>query len=176
MSDRYPNFPAGTKSVTEIIKAADLMPDYSPSDAEWYMNRGSMIHLATELHDRGTLDESTVDHQIYGYLESWKKLNLKYLQDEIEIKLYDPIYQYCGTLDRFNGDIKSGVPAKWHKLQLGAYYGLLKANNFVTPNCMYAWYLQEDGSIPKIVKYSIQELRDALKIFQCALAVVRWKS
>jgi len=174
MSDRYPNFPSGTMSVTEVIKAAGFMPSYEPKDSQWYMDRGSAIHLAAELHDKGTLAEETVDTLIYGYLESWKKLGKVYQPEHIEIVIFDPVYLYCGTLDRPDLDIKSGVPAKWHKIQAGAYWGLKKLVGLGSEP-LAAVYLQEDGSMPKVVQYTMKDMRDALEIFKCALVTVRTK-
>ena len=156
--------------VTSVIKAAGFMPEYKPQDAEWYMSRGSMIHLAAELYDRRTLDEETLDPSIKGYLESWKKISDQ-AWVHIEMQLADQIYQYAGTIDRIPLlDIKSGSPAPWHKIQLGAYYGLCKCNVVPVKSGM-AVYLQEDGSMPKIITYTLKELQDALKIFQCALVL-----
>lgn len=160
--------------VTTVIRQAGLMPEYSPKDAEWYMQRGSMIHLATELYDNGLLDESSVDSRIMGYLESWEK----YPDHEwigIEARLCDPVYMYAGTLDRIPLlDIKSGSPVAWHKIQLGAYFGLCKANGIRVEKGT-AVYLQEDGSHPKVITYSLPELIDGLKTFHAALLIVRSK-
>jgi hypothetical protein len=159
-------------SVTETIKEIGFMLDYQPQDLEWYLTRGSHIHKATELYDLGTLDEESVDPLISGYLESYKLLCKKYSPEEIEISAYDPIYGYCGTLDRPDIDLKSGAPAKWHKIQAGAYWGLKKLAG-LGAEPMSAVYLQPDGSMPKIVTYTMKDMRDSLEIFKCALAVIR---
>lgn len=160
--------------VTETIRLSGLMPSYEPQDLEWYLQRGQAIHKATELYDKGTLKESTVDERIVGYLESYKKLGLKYKPDEIEIKLADPIYLVGGTLDRIDCDLKSGVPLPWHMVQAGIYWQLKKINGL--DKClMKTWYLQEDGSYPKIKTYTMQELLQGIKIFYAALVVVRAK-
>lgn len=163
--------------VTTILHAAGFMPSSEFIDP-WYMERGSMIHRATELHDRGTLDESTVDERIKGYLESWKKLDRAYSAEQIEVRLCDTLYLYAGTIDRLPlCDIKSGGPEPWHTLQLGAYYGLCKASMlnrelFISP---HAIYLQEDGSLPKVKRYTLPEISAALNTFLCALNVYQWR-
>jgi len=156
------------------------MPEYKSSDAQWYMDRGSMIHLATELYDEGTLDESTVDPQIVGYLESYKQLPAVAVPVDtftgIEVQLVDTIYGYAGTIDRIYEpcvvDIKSGQPSAWHVIQLGAYYGLCRANK-IEVRMGKAIYLHEDGSLPNVKSYTLKELQDGLKIFLSALVVVR---
>ena len=114
--------------VTSIIREAGLMPSYSPQDLSWYLQRGTYIHRATELYDKGDLDEATLDPEIKGYVESYKKLGLKYTPDEIELRLADKIYQVAGTLDRPDYDIKSGSYAAWHVVQAGIYWHLKKVN------------------------------------------------
>jgi hypothetical protein len=162
--------------VTSIIRDSGLMPSYMPDDLEWYLERGSAIHLATELYDKGTLDESTLDPRIAGYLESWKQSKHYYPNERIEVQLADPVYWYAGTVDRLPLlDIKSGSPATWHRIQLSAYWGLCKANKidadlYSNPKAVY---LQEDGSIAKVVSYTIKDMIEGLKIFQCALVIVR---
>jgi len=159
--------------VTSVIREAGLMPSYKPKDLEWYLAKGTAIHKATELFDKGTLDESTVDPRIIGYLESWQKLSAREFTG-IEVQLADAIYGYAGTIDRLPLlDIKSGAPEKWHKIQLGAYYGLCKANDMIFRPSAMAVYLQEDGAFPKVITYTIKEIQDALKIFLSALVVVR---
>lgn len=160
--------------VTTVLRQAGFFPEYQPTDSEWFMDRGSIIHKVTELNDKGTLDESTVDPLIAGYLESWRKLGLKYTPGQIEIKLCDPVYLYAGTLDRHDCDIKSGAPAKWHRYQLGAYWGLKKLAG-LGADPMSAVYLQEDGSMPKVVTYAVKDMMDALEVFKCALVVIRAK-
>lgn len=161
-------------SVTKTISEIGFMPSYQPADLDFYLARGSAIHKATELYDLGTLDEESIDPRISGYLESWKKLNKHYLPGQIEIRLCDEIYLYAGTLDRPDIDLKSGVPAKWHRIQAGAYWGLKKLAG-LGAEPMSAVYLQEDGSMPKVVPYTMKDMRDALEIFKCALVVVRTK-
>lgn len=160
--------------VTTVIRDAGLMPSFSVQGVDWYLRRGSYIHLATELFDKGDLDETTLDPQISGYLESYKKLGLKYKPEEIEIKLCDPIYQIAGTLDRPDCDLKSGVSAPWHLLQASIYWHLKKINN-IDDKPLKTFYLQEDGSMPKVQIYTIKDMIQGTKVFLSALCVVRWK-
>jgi hypothetical protein len=151
-----------------------LMPSFSPQGLDWYLQRGTFIHLATELYDRDDLDESSIDPQIAGYLESYKKMNLSYRPEEIEIRLCDKIYQIAGTLDRLDCDLKSGVQAKWHMIQASIYWHLKKING-LGEKPLRTIYLQEDGSIPKIQAYTIKDMLMGTKVFLSALFVMRWK-
>lgn len=173
MSDRYLQYPAGTLSVTEIIKEAGLIYESDP----WYMGRGQAVHAATEYHDRGTLDESTVAEEIRGYLEAWKKYRADtgYTPRLIEQELYHPVYKYCGRIDREGRDIKSGSFVKWHLLQ-GAAYNELEVENGISV-AKREWqtvYLQGDGTYT-VRNYGTIELFQAKKDFLTLLAAIRIK-
>jgi hypothetical protein len=162
--------------LTSTIQEAGLISNYA---SEWYMTRGTYIHLATQLWDEGILDESTVDPQIKGYLESWKRFrkDQDYTPIEIELQLYDPIYLYAGTIDRLPlCDLKSGVEEKWHKWQLAGYWNLCKVNGF-QDRCRnpFIVYLDENGDPPKLRNYTQSQMREALKDFLCILQFSRLK-
>lgn len=154
--------------VTSIIKSAGLM-GYMPDDP-WYMERGSAVHSSTELYDKGTLDDSSVDPRISGYLLAWKRYrdDSQFVPEFIEKIFYHPVYCYCGTPDRNGLDIKTGSPAPWHILQGAAYKNLSDSPVWKTI------YLQEDSGY-KVVTYNYFELREAFKIFTSALAIHNWK-
>jgi hypothetical protein len=165
--------------LTSTIKEAGLIRS-NGDQAQWYMQRGKYIHLATELHDRGELDESTLDPQIVPYLESWKRFrgDQGYEPSHTELKLYDPIYLYAGTIDRLPlCDLKSGAEDRWHKWQLAGYWNLCKVNGF-GDQCSNPFnvYLDEDGGPPKIRNYTQAQMREALKDFLCILQFVRLKN
>ena len=164
--------------VTSILRAEGFMSSYIPADLDWFLTRGTMIHKATELYDKGILDESTVDERIRGYLESWKLFaegRPFYDGSAIEIRLCDSLYQLAGTLDRWDLDIKSGQPERWHIYQIAAYAHLARVNGLsITP--YQTVYLQEDGTMPQVVKYNRRNLMQAGETFLCALNVHRAKS
>jgi len=56
-----------------IPGATDILKDAGFSFPQGNMEMGKGIHLATELDDRGELDESTVSDDIYSYLIGWRK-------------------------------------------------------------------------------------------------------
>ncbi len=138
-------------SVTQILKSLGLI------DATWYTDeardRGSMIHLATALDDRGELDESSVDERIAGYLAAWRlfKAESGASFTDIEIQLYSD-YGYAGTPDRIGTlrgrsvfDIKNGEPEPWHALQTAAYaFGCSAGSAAVMSR--YCIYLRDNGT------------------------------
>lgn len=176
MSSRYPKYPEGTLSVTEVIKAAGLMPETDFIDP-WNLGAGSARHLATALYDKGTLDESTVAPEIAGSLESWKKFRHTYTPTHIEWPLYDPVYQFCGTIDRLPLlDIKGPGKSAWQVLQLGGYWHLCRCNDLADScNVPRTVHLNPDGNMPKVHTYSLADMREAEKVLLAALAVLRWK-
>lgn len=123
--------------VTQILNACGLRqwPEcVSRENREYYLDRGSKIHLVTELYDRGQLDESTVDERIKGFLEAWKsfrkQIGGKLLAIEKEVKHRTLGYQ--GRLDRILGpcavnkrtavmDIKTNDADVFTRLQLSGY-------------------------------------------------------
>lgn len=179
MSDRYPTFPPETLSVTEVIKLAGCLPEFTVADIQWHMDKGSAAHHATALHDLGTLDESTVDPAIVGYLTAWKKFreDAKYTPVFIERPLLHSLYGYCGTLDRDGLDIKTGSPAPWHILQASSYRELMRDNG-LSENISDGFtnvYLSEDGTY-KVKIYSAKELRQGRTDFLTLLAAIRIKA
>lgn len=170
-------------SVTNILRAEGFMSNYVPADLDWYMERGTKIHKATEMYDKDMLLESSLIpkpgfYDIRPFFESWKKYQIErsktYAPCEIEIQLFDPVYQYAGTLDRIDLDIKTGQSERWHIFQVAAYNKLAKLNGRLEgPDRTVC--LQEDGSYPKVKIYTPAELRRAYETFLCALNVYRSK-
>jgi len=118
-------------SVTEIVMT--VYGNSYPTD-EFYLRKGSMLHLAISLYLQDNLDETTVDKRIAGQLDGAKmaisQLNLK--PSLIEKHLYHPIFQYGGTPDLLTQD---GILIDWKTspsrlttpAQLGGYLLLLTA-------------------------------------------------
>lgn len=117
-------------SVTEIIS------EVWPIDKRWYResstNLGTEVHEATALIDKGlmTLEDFEGDVRVLSHV--WETF-LQRLDCELLIIEQPAIarkYGFGFTTDRVvklkEGDvaildIKTGAPAKWHELQLGAY-------------------------------------------------------
>ena len=99
MSDRYPQFPVGTVSVTEVIKASGLM-GYMPED-QYYLDRGSYTHEAIALYLKDNLNEGLLSEGLKPFVDSaitWIQL-AGYKAEFIELSLYDPVMKLCGTVD-----------------------------------------------------------------------------
>ena len=63
-------------SVTQVLEASGIS-DFSgvdPAVLQYAQERGTAVHVATHLDDENDLDESTLDPEIGGYLEGWRKL------------------------------------------------------------------------------------------------------
>ncbi len=162
--------------LTSTIKEAGLIRN---SD-EWYMTKGTAIHLATELWDRDTLDETTVDPQIQGYLESWKRFrkDQNYTPTHIEYQIYHPELMVGTKIDRLPGplDLKSGSPEPWHILQIAFQAATLRIGHKLdlssSPKDVY---LDPDGGPPKVKVYTQSELREAFKVYASMLHFIRWR-
>jgi hypothetical protein len=110
-------------SVSKIANP-DVEAWYTEEDAQ----RGTFVHLACELYDRGTLCEATLDPQLKPYLNAWKTYR-KFNPEGfalIEEQLYSADHGFAGTVDRCYFDcvldIKTGTTfPKWLDVQLGGY-------------------------------------------------------
>lgn len=87
-------------STTQILKAVGLYPDYSFVDP-YYLTRGTYIHRAIELYEKGTLDEETLDPEIAPYLEQWKRVRPHFKIEIVgtEVKKVHPQLLYAGIID-----------------------------------------------------------------------------
>jgi len=164
--------------LTSTIQEAGLMGNFG---GEWYLERGTAIHLATELWDKGTLDESTIDVRINGSLESWKRFrgDQGYAPIHIEYKTYHPELLVGCKIDRLPGpiDLKSGSPEPWHILQIAFQWACLRIHrmdNFEWRNPLDV-YLDPDGGPPKLRAYTQIEMREAFKVYCSMLHFLRWK-
>ena len=99
-------------SVTEILKAVGLAPDFTmvrPEILAWASARGTALHRAIELQTKGTLDTDSLHPEIAGALTGY----MKFVQDsgheavasEIEL-IDDKQWGICGHPDRV-GTIRS---------------------------------------------------------------------
>lgn len=142
---------------TKILTDAGLI-DFSFMSAEklqWYLDKGNAVHLATELWDRDELDEDTVDPEIVGRLEAWKRFRLEipFEIQGIEIPLYHPLYRYGVKPDRWgiiNGkltlvEIKPANQEPWHILQRAANRASLVATGTPIVHDLNV-YLSDDGT------------------------------
>ena len=109
-------------SVTQILKAVGLFPDFwgNDEDLAWYMRRGSMVHKGVEHILEWMIDSeesvthekavSTINHyieaqdeEIQGYLRSFREFifdkTMEVYPIATERKVYTQKYDFCGTID-----------------------------------------------------------------------------
>lgn len=129
--------------VSSILKAGNLTNiGFIPRDVLERSSRfGTAVHKACELHDMGTLDDTSLDKNLCPYLDAWQQflVDASCLIEHVETKVFSKKWFYMGTLDRIvviNGkryvlDIKTGLIYPSMCAQLAGYLnafneGLLK--------------------------------------------------
>jgi len=163
------------QSVTQILKSAGLIDDQWFTEAA--RRRGQYVHEAAQYLDEEDLNWENVDPILQPYLRAYEKFKAEtgFIPILIEKRLYNPTYQYAGTLDRTGVfktrqevliDIKSGSVAPWAALQLAGYNECLPKK---LPR--FALQLNNDGT------YKLYSFKDPMdhQIFLSVLAVVRWR-
>jgi hypothetical protein len=165
-------------SPTRILREVGIIQG-NRSAAEAAMERGKDVHRLCEHADRGTLDWDLVEPDHGPYLKAWIKatVDLGVTWEAIEQPVYQATYGYAGTPDRVGVthlgravyDIKTGVPQRWHALQLAAYQLALPFAD--GPYRRFGVYLSADG------KYRIKEYADRSDdaVFLAALSLYHWK-
>lgn len=92
-------------------------------------DRGEAVHYATELHDRGELDEASVPDVIVPYLRAYKDFRREtgFTPTDIELRVWHPAFRYAGTLDRVGwfGHLKGIKPTWACVLDLKATYTVM---------------------------------------------------
>ena len=163
------------KSVTQTLTLAGIIQPYTGDP--WYGDRGTAVHHATWLDDQGILDEASVDPQIAGFVEAWRKYRRESGFTPVggETPLHHPLHRYSGTPDRWDAsllaDIKTGKEAPWHILQRAAYRELLKqAGVKIRRDCCV--YLSADG---RYTTSKASSTSQDLSVFLSALTLNRWK-
>lgn len=149
---------------------------------EFGLRRGTLVHAATALDDRGDLDERSVDPvHVAPYLASWRlfraQTGLKVL--EIERAVHYEAMQYQGTFDRLvelDGakiliDLKTGVPARWHGLQTAAYALAYTAEVGGTTPMRAGVYLNGDG---KVAKMQLFKKRSDYEVWKAVVTVANF--
>lgn len=169
--------------VTDVLESVGIS-DFSfvnKADLEYAKQRGTAVHSACEMHDNGTLEPESVDPVVSPYLEGWMKFKNDYDVEilENELRVYDPIYCYAGTLDKiakirvdFFGqkrvliDIKSGGETRASPPQTAAY---LRASQYPI-NEMERWciYLDEKGGYKRVIH---KDYESNISVFLGALQV-----
>lgn len=171
--------------VSQILQRAGIV-DLSAIPADRLLASqefGTAVHIACELHDRGTLDEVILDPLLKPYLDGWKLFRQEsgFEPEGIEEKLYSKIYRFAGTIDRRGKcriddnlmivDIKSGVVTPSIAIQMAAYEVLIKEHTGSKKTKRLAVFLNNTGT------YKVQIYKDKgdVNIFLSALCIYNFK-
>lgn len=158
-------------SITQVLQDVGII-DYSflaPDQREAALANGRLIHLQTELDDKGLLDESLAD---MGYIDGWRAFRAAHGFTPIyrERMLYHPQYRYAGQPDAEDAEavveIKTGKPQSWVKYQLAAQAAMTKAVQRV---CVE---LPGNGTF-RAYEFRVAQYRQDLDVFLSALTVYR---
>src|SRR4030042_6845933 len=124
-------------SVTGVLPNAGLL-DYS-GFSDYYRDRGTYVHAATEMIDKGTLDWDSLDGTLRPYCEAYQKFidDVKPAIILSEKPLYHAGYGFAGKPDRairINErtsviDFSTGNPPPAKKIQVAAYQELIHASD-----------------------------------------------
>jgi hypothetical protein len=173
-------------SVTQVLKGVGII-DFSnvpPALLEAACQFGTAAHKATELSDKGKLDEENLDINLRPYLDGWILFRQEYgfLSDMIERPIYSKIYRFAGTPDRLGHwriddsmiilDIKTGfMLSSADAIQTAAYAIMAKEGGIKGTIKRVSLLLTKDG------KYKIKEHKDKndANVFISALSVYNWR-
>lgn len=153
--------------VTHVLKSCGLIYNGKRATQD-ALERGKVVHFCCRLLAEKRLNWKTVDPRLLGYVQSYERLldHTEWLARACELTEYDDTLMFAGTFDvdfelDLLADLKTGVPARWHKAQCGAYWHLRGERGKAA-----TIYLQEDGSIAKL---KFHDARQAWRDFQIFL-------
>jgi hypothetical protein len=172
--------------VARTTEVCSFLAPRSWDAGEYYKHKGTLIHRITEWDDTGELDESTVDPNLQGYLEAYRKFKKETSWRRLgaEIQFFHPVYKYCGRADRIGWflrdrgkwnwviDIKSGQPHKADLLQSPAYLFGLQAGQatIISIRKCGDLYLKSNGS------YRFEEVKNVTAKFMTFLGgLKKWR-
>lgn len=161
-------------SVTRALKVVGYINDAYYT--QFGRTRGTYVHQMLEWFDRGELDETTLDPQLWPYLDAYRTFLAETgaTWDGIEVRLGDPARLIAGTLDRIGPfgllDLKSGAFEPWHCIQTAMYALLAQTNGLIlSARRVKRWglYLTSDG------RFDLRRHGDAdeLKVAEAVMTV-----
>jgi hypothetical protein len=171
-------------SVTTVLKSVGLV-EYShiPQDVlQAAAHRGTAVHYALELFDRGELEYESLDPSIEFYVKAYGRFCAEsgFVPGHIEHRVFHPLHRYAGMLDRtgvLDGaltvlDFKTGLVLPGHAVQLAAY-----ANCLVMPRRFRRIALQlcGDGTY-RVHEYPLGTMSRDIDLFLAALACHNFKT
>jgi hypothetical protein len=179
--------PGVTKVLAPLYSWGHIKPEVLQAKQEL----GKAVHFAVHLDKRGCLDESSVDPQIAGYLDAYRKFRHEKKPRSLlnEQQFAHPVRGYAGTLD----DVSLFDDALWFidwkatvalypqtGVQLAAYRELVRVSEWLAgmpelrrlPQCRCALQLKPNG------KYQLESFQDPgdLATFIGLLAIYHWRN
>ena len=157
-------------SVTQILREAGYTDtDFIPSE---FADRGTFIHAITELADMQIIDYSIIPGEWVSFVHAYeefladKRPSIVETEELVLRELNGRVY--AGRRDRlldisgvyYGADYKTGNYAKWHPLQLVAYFG--------TTMQLADLYLKKNGDY-KFRVLGDEEKKESIEIFEAAL-------
>lgn len=177
----------GGRLIPNVTRVLDPLADFGGASPEVLLlarERGRRVHEACEADDLGTIDEATVDLETAMYLEGYRKFKREnaHAWSGIEERVYHPVFEYAGTLDRIGTlhgrpamlDIKSGSRQRTTALQTAAYLKAKGTERHIqaASTRRFALYLHDDGT------YTLEPIETNLesdfRMFLSALNVHNW--
>jgi hypothetical protein len=168
------------RRLISVTQALSILDDRWKVDP-FYLERGRLIHLATEYYDRDELDFDSLDERIGGYVNAYInfKIETGFIPHLIEHKLYHPRYFYAGRMDRIGSlnsnedllDLKSGEKADVDELQGSGYWELCRVNGIPIKK-VFDLYLHEDGTYKL---EPIERPKLLLPVFLSCLTITQWR-
>ena len=148
---------------------------------EYYLRKGRIVHLILEWEDSGELDESTVDPNLKGYLQGYRKFKIDtgWVPLYRETKFYSLKYGFCGRADAVGSflkkrwiwclDFKTGQPHESDLYQAPAYlFGL--NGHLIKPQRCGDLYLQANGT------YRLVEVKNPTdKFLKFLTGIKKWR-
>ena len=152
-------------SVTQVIREMGLLGDFVPE--QFYLDRGTAVHLACEYLDRNCLDWDSVDELIKPRVEAYQKFkeDYKFIPTMIEEPVHSHALNVACTPDRVGClgvlssviELKNGGRQKWHRLQLSIQEICIIEETYPGPMTRYSLELKADGTY-KLHRYKEDEL------------------
>lgn len=173
--------------VTSVINMIASWEGIAPEVLKKASERGTAVHLATELEDENDLDWDTLDPVLVPYVQAWQKFKSEagVVITSSEQIVYSARHRYAGKYDRtcyLTGlhdehcliDIKTtAVLAPYNGIQTAAYEAAIDYRRTGLPRVKrrYAVQLKPDG------KYQLEEYSDSYDkaVFLNLLGVHNWR-
>ena len=148
------------------------------------MDFGSDVHLATDLLDRGILDEESLTDRVAGCMAGYKRFHREHRVEWMwceepcgygQGNLYGCVIDRAGKLDWKKAvvEIKTGQPQPWHGPQLAAQREAMRYHHGFTAGKAFGLYLNPSGTY-RLIDYS-QELDSHFSAFLSALNLHQWR-